>query len=223
MPRILVSDEHGVYRTGLRRILEREIPNAEVVEASSLSESFSRIRSDEFFDLVLMNLNLSDVRSLEALKSACESSPASRFAILSDSDSHEEILASLAGGFHGFISKHQADDEVIGAIKDLLSGRVYVPRSLAEAIDQDPGTDREGGEALPMIATEADLLKLTPRQREVLSLLARGMSNKEIARALQIADATTKINMAALLRALGVRNRTEAAFKAASLIQPPSG
>ena len=73
MPRILVSDEHGVYRTGLRRVLETEIPNVEVVEASSLSECFSRIRSDEFFDLVLMNLNLSDVRSLEALKSACES------------------------------------------------------------------------------------------------------------------------------------------------------
>ena len=73
-------------------------------------------------------------------------------------------------------------------------------------------------EALPTLSTEADILKLTKRQREVLTLLARGLSNKEIARALEIAEATTKIHMAALLRGLGVRNRTEAAFKAANLI-----
>jgi DNA-binding NarL/FixJ family response regulator len=71
---------------------------------------------------------------------------------------------------------------------------------------------------LPALSTEADVLKLTKRQREVLTLLARGLSNKEIARTLEIAEATTKIHMAALLRALGVRNRTEAAYKAANLV-----
>ena len=72
-------------------------------------------------------------------------------------------------------------------------------------------------EATPFLSTEADLLKLTKRQREVLQLLARGMSNKEIARALKIAEATTKIHMAALLRALGARNSTEAAYMAGNL------
>ena len=76
-----------------------------------------------------------------------------------------------------------------------------------------------GGEEVPMLTTEVDLPKLTKRQREVLSLLAGGKSNKEIARVLGIAEATTKIHMAALLRALGVRNRTEAAFKAANLVR----
>jgi DNA-binding NarL/FixJ family response regulator len=71
---------------------------------------------------------------------------------------------------------------------------------------------------LPALSTQADILKLTKRQREVLTLLARGLSNKEIARALAIAEATTKIHMAGLLRGLGVRNRTEAAFKAANLV-----
>ena len=74
------------------------------------------------------------------------------------------------------------------------------------------------GEAVPAILTEADVLKLTKRQREVLMLLAHGLSNKEIARTLAIAEATTKIHMAALLRALGARNRTQAAFKAADLV-----
>jgi DNA-binding NarL/FixJ family response regulator len=71
-----------------------------------------------------------------------------------------------------------------------------------------------GGEEVPMLTTEVDLPKLTRRQKEVLSLLVGGKSNKDIARVLHIAQATTKIHMAALVRALGVRNRTEAAFKA---------
>ena len=69
-----------------------------------------------------------------------------------------------------------------------------------------------------MLSTEANVLKLTKRQREVLALLARGKSNKEIARDLNIAEATTKIHMAALLRVLGVRNRTEAAYRAGNLV-----
>ena len=84
-----------------------------------------------------------------------------------------------------------------------------------------PPTGRFNEEALASLSTEADLFKLTKRQREVLSLLAGGKSNKEIARALNIAEATTKIHMAALVRALGVRNRTEAAYKSGKLINSP--
>jgi DNA-binding NarL/FixJ family response regulator len=131
---------------------------------------------------------------------------------MSSSDTRTDILASLAAGFHGFISKHQSDTDILAAITDILSGRIYVPSSLAEVGN---GARRA---TLPTLSTGADALKLTKRQREVLSLLARGRSNKEIARALEIAEATTKIHMAALLRALGVRNRTEAAFKAGNLI-----
>ena len=86
------------------------------------------------------------------------------------------------------------------------------------AMRLDAASSRFDREALPTLSTEADVFKLTKRQREVLTLLARGLSNKEIARALDIAEATTKIHMAALLRGLGVRNRTEAAFKAANLV-----
>ncbi|MGA7453675.1 MAG: response regulator transcription factor, partial [Rhodoplanes sp.] len=94
----------------------------------------------------------------------------------------------------------------------------YVPRSLGEAGDDEASVNQGDRGTAPFLSTEADLSKLTKRQREVLQLLARGMSNKEIARALKIAEATTKIHMAALLRALGARNRTEAAYKAGHLV-----
>jgi DNA-binding NarL/FixJ family response regulator len=128
------------------------------------------------------------------------------------------MLAALAAGLHGFISKHQSDAEIIAAINDILSGRIYVPCSLVEAGDREASVSQGNREAAPFLSTEADLSMLTKRQREVLQLLARGMSNKEIARVLKIAEATTKIHMAALLRALGARNRTEAAYKAGNLI-----
>jgi DNA-binding NarL/FixJ family response regulator len=216
MPRILVLDEHAVYRTGLREFIGAQIPRAEVIEASSLIQALTLIRNGAF-DLVLIGVALSSI-GLDSLKAARETSPATRFAIISASDTRADILASLAAGFHGFISKHQSDADIVAAITDMMSGRIYVPGSLAEAGNGDTLGGRFSGEALPTLSTRADLLKLTKRQREVLLLLARGKSNKEIARALEIAEATTKIHMAALLRALGVRNRTEAAYRAGNLV-----
>jgi len=105
-----------------------------------------------------------------------------------------------------------------GATRPHPTNGIYVPRSIAEAGDGEASSRQGGREAAAPLSTESDLSKLTKRQREVLQLLARGMSNKQIARALKIAEATTKIHMAALLRALGARNRTEAAYKAGNLI-----
>ena len=215
--RILVLDEHCVYRTGLHDFIRAKIPRAEVIEASDPKEALSQIR-DACFDLVLFGARRSSSAVLDFLKLGREASPNTRFAIVSASNTQTDILASLAAGFHGFISKRQSDTDILSAITDILSGRVYVPESLAEAGEANPLSSRFGKEALPSLLPEADVLKLTKRQREVLSLLARGLSNKEIARTLAIAEATTKIHMAALLRALGVRNRTEAAFKASKLM-----
>jgi DNA-binding NarL/FixJ family response regulator len=218
MPRILVLDEHSVYRIGLCHLLRAELPRAEVIDASNLNEALSQIRN-RIFDLVLMGADGLGLEQRDSLKAACEASPSTRFIVVSASDTRADILATLAAGFHGFISKHQSDSEILAAITDILSGRIHVPGSLAEVREGDPlSSSRLDREAPPTLTTETDILKLTKRQREVLSLLARGLSNKEIARALDIAEATTKIHMAALLRGLGVRNRTAAAFKAAKLV-----
>jgi DNA-binding NarL/FixJ family response regulator len=216
MPLILVLDEQTVYRTGLRSLISAEIPGAEVIEASNLPQALDHIRNSTI-DLALVGLGRSSSAALDSLKAVRETSPATRFAVVSNSDARADILATLAAGFHGFISKRHSDTEILAAVTSILAGRIYVPRSLMEAGDREASASRGDPGAAPLLSTEADLSKLTKRQREVLQLLARGMSNKEIARALKIAEATTKIHMAALLRGLGARNRTEAAFKAANL------
>jgi len=218
MPRILVFDGQSIYRTGLRSLINAEMPCTEVIEASNPNEALAQIRAG-VFDLMLVGTDRACLGSLDFLKLAREAAPGTRFAVISASDTRADILATLAAGFHGFISKHQSDTDILSAITEILSGRIYVPGSLADAGDCVAiGRSLLHREAVPTLSTKADSLKLTKRQREVLTLLARGLSNKEIARALAIAEATTKIHLAALLRALGVRNRTEAAYKAANLI-----
>ena len=217
MARVLVLDKHAVYRTGLRVLISTQMPSAEVLEADNPVQALAQIQ-ECVFDLVLLGLDLSDSVTVDTLKAMHEASPATRFAIISASDRRADILAALARGVHGFISKKQSDADILDAINRLLSGQIYVPRSLTEAGDGEASVNPKGKEGVPFLSTEADLSKLTKRQSEVLLLLAKGMSNKEIARSLEIAEATTKIHMAALLRALGVRNRTEAAYKVGKIV-----
>ncbi|MFZ1883804.1 MAG: response regulator transcription factor [Rhodoplanes sp.] len=214
MARILIVDERSVYRTGLRILIETNIPHAKVLEATSPLNASAQIRTEEFIDLILIDMDESRFQSIEPLRQAYDASVATRWVIISAQETRTNILASLAAGFYGFISKHQPDNEILGAIRDVLSGRIYVPMSLADTRDLYPGNDAQA-----MVPVDEKIFKLTARQREVLSLIAHGLSNKEIGRALHITEATTKIHAAALMRILGVRNRTAAAFKAATLIE----
>jgi DNA-binding NarL/FixJ family response regulator len=209
---ILVIDKHGVYRTGLRALIETRIHQARVVEANDLSGALRHFETGRSFDLVLVDADLSGDLSMEAVKEVRELYPAAHLAVISASNSRADVLSCLSTGFHGYICKLQSDEEILEAINDLLSGRIYVPRWLAECA-------QNGFESSALIDVPAEILRLTPRQNEVLGLLAQGKSNKEIAQELNISEGTTKIHTAALLRALGARNRTEAAFKAANFVE----
>jgi DNA-binding NarL/FixJ family response regulator len=204
---ILVVDEHSVYRSGLRDVIEARIERSRVVEASSIE----LVEESQRFDLVLIDAGSLTQRALGVLKQIHELIPATRFAVMSTSNTRADVLNCLSAGFHGFVYKLQSDDELIAALNDLLSGRIYVPRWLADGDDSKT-------EIPPSVNVQVERLRLTPRQNDILPLLAQGMSNKEIARHLKIAEGTTKIHTAALLRVLGARNRTEAAFMAARLV-----
>ncbi|TIY09147.1 MAG: response regulator transcription factor, partial [Mesorhizobium sp.] len=113
---------------------------------------------------------------------------------------------------HGYIVKSQRDEEVVMAVNEILSGRIYVPALLSRPGAAQATHVPTPSEHIPhRRTTTGNLGRLTSRQKEVLKLMAEGYSNKEIARDLEIAEATTKIHAAAVLRELGVRNRTEAA------------
>lgn len=203
---ILVVDAHSVYRSGLRDVIETRFEQSRVVEAAA----FEHFDADTHFDLILIDFACLTPRCLRALAEVHDIRPTTRVAVMSASNTRSDVLSCLSAGFHGFVPKLESDEELLSAIGDLLSGRIYVPRWLADDVQED---------VIPQ-AMHFDLesLRLTRRQHEILPLLAQGMSNKEIARELSIAEGTCKIHTAALLRALGARNRTEAAFMAAKVV-----
>lgn len=204
---ILVVDEHSVYRNGLREVIEARLSHSRVIEASRLESSVI----DDLFDLIMVDTAGLNSVALDVLAQVCDRRPATRVAVMSTSNTRADVLGCLSAGFHGFIYKLQSDQELLTAIGDMLSGRIYVPRWLADGDHSVIGGRRS-------VDVGLDHLRLTRRQNDILPLLAQGMSNKEIARQLSIAEGTSKIHTAALLRALGARNRTEAAFMAAKLV-----
>lgn len=224
MKRVLIVDSHGVYRRGLRTALESVLPDTRVLEAGTLEIALKELDPDGSLDLVLVDVDAPG-RVLESLHRLRRAYPKTRIVAVSATFNRKSILQSLDSGLYGFIAKSQPDDEIFSAIKDVLSGRIYVPLMLSQVdapalcagtmFNHDtagaspaPGTFLNGEQETPKRQ------RLTPRQREILPLLAKGMSNKEIARVLKITEGTTKIHTSGLLRVLGVRNRTEAAAAA---------
>jgi DNA-binding NarL/FixJ family response regulator len=218
MPRILLVDSHGVYRKGLRLALQVHFPGSQIIEADTLQAARGELDPDGAFDLVLVDVDAPDspVSVLGALR---QSHPRTRLVALSATATRASILRSLENCLFGFISKSQSDEEIFSAISDILSGRIYVPLTMSEPHrTADHASDHDA--TFPQVDHDLHAERLTPRQREILPLLAKGMSNKEIARVLKIAEGTTKIHASGLLRVLGVRNRTEAAVAARDYIAP---
>ncbi len=231
MPRILIIDSHGVYRRGLRAALESLLPGARILEAANLDAGLKELDPDGSLDLVLVDVDALGGGGgvVEALYRVREAYPKTRLVAVSATCNRKSILQILDIGLYGFISKSQPDDEIFSAINDVLSGRIYVPLMLARVDAPDLGADATlnhhtaGASLAPYMHSNGERpapqrQRLTPRQREILPLLAKGMSNKEIARALKITEGTTKIHASCLIRVLGVRNRTEAAAAARDYI-----
>jgi DNA-binding NarL/FixJ family response regulator len=218
MPRILLVDDHRLYRKALRGALETLI-KTQVFEADNLEAAREQFDPDGNLDLVLVDLT--PPASLEILRSVHECYPKTRFAAIAALVTRTDIVRGVEAGLYGFLSKSQSDNEILNAIKDILSDRVYVPLSFTHVPARTVHASRadECRTAAPRLSTETRLVKLTRRQLDVLSLLARGMSNKEIARELRIAEGTIKIHASNLLRMLGVRNRTEVAAVAQNLLR----
>lgn len=218
MARILVADEHALYRTGLRTILHAALPEADILEVEDFSGLMHSLMEEQPVHLVLVSMGLTGSTDPQVIWDFKRASPTTRYVVISSNGSFDQVLHYIAEGFHGFISKLQRDDEIVEAIQEVLAGRLAVPRGLTPFGSATEGhrfretTQRRAG-------SQQDPFGLTRRQKEVLALLADGLSNREIAQALHIAEPTAKIHVSALMRTLNVRNRTEAAVLAKDLMR----
>ncbi len=206
----LVADDHELFGAALAAILKRDLGFAEVIGTGSFEDSFAALTGTAgiafaTFDLDMPGMNAGRIGAVR------EAFPGLRIAVVSGSGRREDILRALTAGAHGYVPKLLGIAELTAALRSIVEGAMFVPPVLAETAQaasdpEPPGVD-------PIAAG----LALPPRQREVLSLLAEGRSNKEIARRLNLAEGTVKVHLAGLFRKLGVRNRTGAVAVASRL------
>lgn len=203
--RILIVDDHTLFREALMLLLKERDPNVTLIEASTAEEALSALRLYPDLDLILMDLLLPGMDGLAALPQLREVAPTVPVMILSGTEDRSAARDSLDQGAVGFIHKSAGTQEMRNALQLVLQGEVYAPLAMMSSATTERGLAGETG--FPGS-------KLTNRQMEVLCLLAKGLPNKSIARKLDLSDATVKLHVSAILRALGVRNRTEAVLEA---------
>jgi DNA-binding NarL/FixJ family response regulator len=182
-----------------------------VLEAATFDAALDRLAQTPNVDLALFDLAMPGVSSPESLSVVKEIYPGLRVAIVSGSEARNDVIKAVAIGLNGYVPKSLADDEIVGALQDILAGRIYVPRFMTAAGAEKVSVETAEVKGGP--GGGATNKSISPRQRDVLECVRRGLSNKEIARELDIAEGTVKIHLAALFSHYGARNRTELATK----------
>lgn len=203
--KILIADDHGLVREGLRQSLTELDSALEVLEAADFQGAFDVIQNHADLSLALVDLNMPDMAGIQAINKIMDDAPTVPLVVLSASDNVDDMREVLDSGAMGFISKSESSAVIISALKLVLSGGVYVPPALINQPNKKP-TEKT--------AAETNKPVLTPRQVEVLKLLANGESNKQIARDMGLSDVTIKVHLSAVFKALGVNNRTQAVLEA---------
>jgi DNA-binding NarL/FixJ family response regulator len=197
--KILIIDDHALFRAGLRMLLSTIGQNVACLEAGTIADALSIITQHSDLQLCLLDLTLKNEQAIGAIKRIKEIAPQVAVVVVSGSDDNDTISNCIDAGAMSFISKSATPDVLKQALKHILKGAVYLPDQINSAMDS------------------AALSPLTPRQQQVLQSLSRGLPNKLIARELGLSENTVKEHIAAVFAALGVRNRTEAVIKASRL------
>lgn len=190
--RILLADDHPSLRAGLASILNAQPDLTVVAEAGSGNESLSKAALVKP-DLFIVDLRMPDGDGIETIRKLVETDPAAKILVMTTYDNEEDIFKALEAGARGYILKDTTREEIIEAVRQTHSGNRYLPPAIAARL-----ADR-------MIRPS-----LTPREFDVLRLVARGRSNKEIASAMFVTEETVKSHMKGLFQKLEVHDRAEA-------------
>lgn len=193
--KILIVDDHPLFRAGFHAVLEQSALDAGVLSVSSVAEALQQMQRDSDIGLVLLDIHLKGDDGFNALKLIGAKFPTTACIMISGDEADGVASRAVSAGASGFIPKSFTADEMVAAIQQVLAGEVFVP-------------------AQSRASSAPDTTGLTLRQLEVITMLGRGFSNKEIARALDVAERTVKAHVSAVFEALNVRNRTQAVLAA---------
>lgn len=205
MLKILIVDDHTLFREGVSHVLDELSSEISIYEAPDYERAMHLMVATPDMDLVLLDLNMPGKDGFTALDTFTVQYPALPVVILSASSQRSDIQRCLDAGAVGYIPKDTSSVVMLSALRLVLSGGIYTPPNMMQDFAPEASVPATNGNGL------------TPRQLQVLTLLVQGLSNKEIARQMALAEATVKMHITSILKSLGVSNRTQAAMAAEKL------
>jgi len=216
--RVLIADDDDLMRAGLAELLSAD-PEIEIVgKASTGREAVQRARRLAP-DVVLMDVRMPDLDGIAATRELASAAPATKVLILTTFEQDDYIFGGLRAGASGFLLKRTRPEELIAAVHTIAAGDSLLSPSVTRRV-----IDRMAQQPTPQLGDQAKLDELTPREREVLELIARGLSNREIATALVVEDSTIRTHVKRILMKLDLRDRVQAVmFAYETGVNPPGG
>jgi DNA-binding NarL/FixJ family response regulator len=205
--RLIVADDHPLFRGALREAVHAVFPSAEIVEAGSFGEVTELLEKGGEVDLILLDLAMPGVRGVSGLVYLRAQYPSVPIIVVSANDDRMVIRRCMEFGASGFIPKTTTIETMRGAIVRVFEGGVWTPPDF----DIGAGWDDQDATLLTRLAS------LTPQQVRVLMMLSEGLLNKQIAYELHVSEATVKAHVSAILQKLGVESRTQAVIAAAKM------
>jgi DNA-binding NarL/FixJ family response regulator len=214
--RVLLVDDDDLMRAGLKAVLSSDTRVEVVGEAANGRAAVDRVRTARP-DVVLMDVRMPDLDGIAATREVLAALPHVKVVILTTFEQDDYIFGALNAGASGFLLKRTPPEELLAAIQTVAGGDSLLSPSVTRTV-----IDRMARQPTPEIGPSGLLDELTPREREVLELLARGLSNAEIAGELVIEDSTVKTHVKRILMKLGLRDRIQAVIFAyeSGVIQP---
>lgn len=204
MERVLIIDDHPLVRDGLRSVIAVTFDGCEIFEAAGLEDALATLEKQSNFDLILLDLNIPDVKRLDGLRLLRSRYPILPVVMVSGAFDRAIVREALGAGAAGFIPKSMKRSAIVEALHRVVSGEIYMP----DAIEDGPQESAEETDILNRIGS------LTPQQRIVLTHLVHGRLNKQIAHDLSVSMTTVKAHVSAILQKLHVFSRTQAVIMA---------
>lgn len=199
---ILLVDDHPLLRKGLKQLIEFE-EELDVIGEASDGKTALALAIEHEPDLIVLDLNMQGMDGLETLRAMRNADVSSRIIMLTVSDSDEDVVCAITYGADGYLLKDMDPEQILAKLKEAAIGKMVISEKLTHVL---AGAIRGGSDKKSNV-----LAKLTSREHEILKLIAKGMSNKLIARELDISDGTVKVHVKHVLKKLELNSRVEAA------------
>ena len=199
---ILLIDDHPMLRNGVKQLISLE-PSLQVIGEAGDGKTGIQIAEEQDPDLILLDLNMPGMNGFETLDELRKRELSGRIILFTVSNYSDDLISALKRGADGYLLKDMEPEELIIALKEAASGKMVVSPTLTSVLAESLRENQS--------QNESDVIALTPRESDILELIAQGLSNKMTARNLDIAESTVKVHVKHLLKKLNLKSRVEAA------------